>query len=223
MFRALPVMDELVDYVNKDPLTGKHLYEMTDEERKALSYDLIDIPEWLVKEFKRLYHGNYQEAAEDRAAELFDPYDEIIGLKHLAPGTTIDVHKMQTVKIRKPIRFRLAYDDFPAAWTAFVAGFCYQVQEVNAAGFPVTKLIPMVDWTSDEVNDTWTYEIPYIVWVALLENAWQVIAPVCTMIERIIARTLTDKGFNEAQVNSSHPDLSDSGIAGEAEESLDLS
>jgi hypothetical protein len=196
--RALPAMDELIDYCNIDPISGKHLYQLTEEEKKAVTYELIDLPQDVVKEFKRLYHG-HEYLGPDYAPELdTDPYDEVIGLKHLSPGTSIDARR-PVVVIKKPLRFSRAYGDFPSAWTAFIAGLSYKLTDTGPNGFPITSYRPMFNWEDpDDQEYLYTYDIPYVVWSTLFEIAWEAIAPVCTRIERIIARRLTEKGFAEA-------------------------
>jgi hypothetical protein len=185
ILRALPVLNELIDYVNIDPITGKHPFEMTEEEKKAIRYDLIDLPEEAVSTFKRLWNGSDE-----------DDYDGILGLKHLSPGKSVDSSK-PTVFIRKPIPFLEAYGDHPAAWIAFIAGISYQVTEINQNGFPITQIVPMVDMSSDDIQATFTHQIPYVVWSTMYERMWAEMAPVCTRIERVIAKALSDKGFSE--------------------------
>lgn len=150
-----------------------------------MTYDRIDLPQEAVLKFKELWNGS----------DDFD-YDGILGLKHLSPGKSVDPRK-PTVFIRKPIRFEEAYGDHPAAWIAFIANVSYQVVEMNQNGFPVTQIVPMVDRTSDDIEGTYTHQIPYVVWSTMYERMWAEMAPVCTRLERVIAKALSDKGFSE--------------------------
>jgi hypothetical protein len=70
IFRALPIMDELIDYAAIEPISGKWVFDMMQEEKSK--YELIDIPKDLISDFKDIYHGTDEK------------YDDIIGLK---PGT----------------------------------------------------------------------------------------------------------------------------------------
>jgi hypothetical protein len=219
--RALPIMDELIDYCNIDPISGKHLYQINEEETKALRHDLIDLPEEVVKEFKRLYHGHEYEGPGYSPELQTDPFDEVIGLKHLSPGTSIDSRK-PVVVIKKPLRFSRAYGDFPSAWTAFIAGLSYRLEEPGANGFPMIRYEPMFSWEDpDDSEYLYTYDIPYVVWSTLFEIAWETIAPICTRIERIIAKKLTEKGFTESIMGPVQQDALT--IPPDGEDPLDLS
>lgn len=190
IFRALPIMDELIDYTNIDPISGKHLFEMTQEQRKHCTQDLIDIPVELVVHFKQLYQGTDSE------------YDGVLGFKHLAPGTTLDP-KQPTVYIRKPISIIEAYGEHPAEWTALIADLAYQVQQLTPSGFPVTIPHPMVNWNNiEEVETMFTHQIPYVIWAQLFERVWGQLAPTCTRIERVIAAALAQKGIVEGYMSS---------------------
>lgn len=206
ILRALPVMDELLDYCNLDPISGKRVYEMGDDEKSV--YDLIDVPEELVEKFKELYHGTDEE------------YDGVIGLKHLAPGSSID-DNLATVIIRKPMRFVEAYGDHPPEWIALVAGFAYKVTSQTPSGFPVTEMIPMVDVSAPEIQHTFTHEIPRTVWNVMFERMWHEIAPVCTRIERVIAATLSAKGYSEGTASSTDIQYAEN-ASEESDDSLDL-
>lgn len=186
-FRALPVMDELIDYVSLDPETGKYWFEFDEKDprpKESGTMELIQLPRKLIEDFKDAYHGTDEE------------YDEELGIKHLSPGTTVDDNKA-TVLIRKSIRFLSAYADHSPEWTALIAGFAYKISIPTPSGFPITETIPMVDAQDPNLQDTFTSEIPRIVWIQLFDNAWMIIGPICTRIERILAKRLEEKGFGK--------------------------
>jgi hypothetical protein len=209
IFRALPITDELIDYSAMEPLSGKWIFEMTPEEKSK--YELINIPEDLISTFKDIYHGTDEK------------YDDIIGLKHLAPGNSMNDDKA-TVIIRKAIRFIEAYGDHTPEWTAMIAGFAYKITVPSPSGFPITETVPMVDADDPDLEYTYTTEIPRSVWAHLFETMWAEIAPVCTRIERVIAATLTEKGFKEGIASMPQADYqSEAGDASDTEDPQDLS
>jgi len=207
IFRALPIVDELIDYACMEPITGRWCFEMKEEEKTK--YQLIDIPQDLIERFKEIYHGTTEE------------YDGVIGLKHLAPGTSIQDNQA-TVIIRKAMRFVEAYGDHTPEWTAMVAGFVYKVTSTSPVGYPITETIPMIDPNDPEIAYTYTTEIPRSVWSQMFETAWAEMAPICTRIERVIAAVLSSKGFKEGMATMAQSDVLDSEIKEESEDPQDL-
>lgn len=183
IFRALPVFDELLDYACMDPKSGKWVYDMKDDEKSKL--DIIDIPKSLITSFKEVYHGSKEE------------YDGIIGLKHLAPGTSVDDGKA-TVIIRKPMRWADAYGDHSAEWVALKAGFNYKISLPSPYGFPITQTVAMIEADDKDLEWTFTTDIPRSVWVFKFETLWGEVAPVCSRAERLFAAVLTAKNIPEA-------------------------
>jgi hypothetical protein len=87
-----------------------------------------------------------------------------------------------------------------------IAGFAYKITVPTPSGFPITETVPMVDADDPDLEYTYTTEIPRSVWAQLFEEMWAEIAPVCTRIERVIAATLTEKGFKEGTASMAQAD-----------------
>ena len=49
-YRAMPIMDTLIDYVTLDPETRKRVYELNGDERKSNKHHFIDLSMELVED-----------------------------------------------------------------------------------------------------------------------------------------------------------------------------
>lgn len=206
-FRALPVMDELIDYACMEPVSGKFCFELTDEEKKKIQ--VINIPKELIIEFNELFHGTE------------DDWDGKLGLQDLSPGTSIS-NSLPTVLIRKAMPFLEAYGAFDPEWVAHIARFSYKVTKQNIIGNAITETVPMIASDDPRLYETFTIEIPRVVFTRKFDKQWNVVAPICTRIERLIAMELTSHNIPEAVVSMQQ--LKDSGyLDDDDDDPLDLS
>lgn len=190
IYKGIPILDTLIDYVTLDPMTGKRVYDLSEEERKAGGRNFIVLPKHLVERFQELYNGPRK--------------DGKISLRYLSPGNTLDA-KRGYVKIRGLVNFTKAWISQDAAAIIMRGGFYYKKTEYEPTPFgmmPVERLIRTIDFEDPNLQYYLTNTIPFSYWSWLYEKGWVELKPVCTMIERIIAETLESAGYSP--LSSSH-------------------
>ncbi len=204
-YRALPILDTLIDYVTLDPMIGKRIYELTEQERKDSPHHFIYLPKSHVEAFRSLYHGPRK--------------DGKLPLRYLAPGKTIDPSK-GIVTIRKPVNFIEAWAAFEPDQIIALGKFYYKETQYrivpNIGLQPVEVSVPTIDFNDPNLKYHETDTIPYHYWTSLYDSGWSLISPVCTMIEKIIAEALEDAGYNptgrqEQQQQQQQPPQNDNG------------
>ena len=190
LYKALPIFDSLIDYVTLDPITRKRIYELSETERKATNHHFIEIPEQLVKDFKAVFHG-------PRAGGK-------IALRFLSPGTSLDL-KRGYVKIKAPVNFLKAWKGFDPQDIIMRGGFFVRrtsFQQSPYGPMPVQELVPLIDFSDPNLQYYDTNTIPFTYWAKLYESGWTELSEICTMIEKIIAHTLQEAGFDPSLVKS---------------------
>jgi hypothetical protein len=110
-YRALPILDTLVDYVTLDPDWRKRVFDMTEDERKKSRHHFIDLPSPLVDDFRAVYHGPRK--------------DGQLPLRYLAPGQAVD-HAKGIVNIRRPVNFIEAWGQYDLEYIILHGGFYYK-------------------------------------------------------------------------------------------------
>jgi uncharacterized membrane protein len=182
-YRALPVLDTLLDYVTIDPKTRRRVYEMTEQERRESPHHFIDMDSELVNDFREYYYGPRK--------------DGQLALKLLSPGESVD-QKRGIVVVRKPINFLEAWGRYDPDYIISVGGFYYNRTEYKATPYgmlPYTIRVPMINFADPDIIHHETDTIPYSYWTEMYDLGWEKISVVCTIIEKIIARTLEDAGY----------------------------
>jgi hypothetical protein len=189
-YRALPVLDTLIDYVTIDPKTRKRVYELTEEERKDSPHHFIDMDGALVEDFREYYHGPRK--------------DGQLALKYLSPGESVD-QKRGIVVVRRPINFLEAWGRYDPDYIISVGGFYYRKTVYNHTqygSFPVQVMVPSIDFADPDLIHHETDTIPYSYWTEMYDLGWEKISVVCTIIEKVVARTLEDAGYTGTAVTS---------------------
>lgn len=173
-------MDELIDFVTLEPYSQKRIYQLSEAEQKKHKESLIMIPEILVKSFKTLYAG--------------PRYDGRLPIRALSPGPNMNP-KDNLVFVRELVPFKETWGEFPNPYLVYLAGFSYTVQVTNETGFTVPHHIPMIDWENPDLDTFFTNGMPFYQWAQEFDSTWDLIAPICTMVEKIIAKNLFDNNM----------------------------
>lgn len=190
-YKALPILDTLIDYVTLDPETRKRVYELTEVERKNSRHYFIDIRKDLVEDFRSHYHGPRN--------------DGLLPLKYLAPGKTLDA-KRGIVIIRKPVNFLDVWGAYDPEHIIMVGGFYYKETRYNVTQYgmlPYEVIVPTIDFSDPRLKYHLTDVIPFSYWTALYDKGWEKISLICTMIEKVIAETLQASGQSTPNDGSS--------------------
>jgi hypothetical protein len=202
-YKALPILDTLIDYVTLDPVTRKRIYDMTDEEKAKSPHHFILLPGDLVNDFRMLYHGfatlYHSEIKESRYP-----------LRYLSPGQAIDPSK-GVVTIRRPVNFIAAWGKFEPEYIIMKGGFYYtetRYQTTEMGLMPYEVKVPMINFEDPDLKYHECDTVPFAFWAAAYDKGWTEISPICTLIEKIIAETLENAGFHieRGDASSSPPE-----------------
>ncbi|HEV8405058.1 MAG TPA: hypothetical protein VGQ13_04035 [Nitrososphaera sp.] len=186
-YKALPILDTLVDYVTLDPATRKRIYEMTEEEKKKSTHHFIVLPKALVEDFRKLYHGPRSDGNPP--------------LRYLSPGKQIDPAK-GIVTVRRPVNFLEAWGRYDPEYIVLQGGFYYvetRYQATQMGMMPFEVKTPMIDFSDPNLKYHETDTVPFSYRTESYDKGWSEISPVCTMIEKIIAEALENAGYNIEQ------------------------
>lgn len=181
-YKCLPIMDALVDLATLDYNTRKRWWEQ--EEKDVDNTHTIRIPKDLVEDFRSVYHGLRQ--------------DGELALKYLAPGPSLDMKKGR-VTIRRPVNFLQAWGAYDADYIILVGGFYTRQTFYQPTPFgmmPTEQIVPTINLADPNLKYHDTDTVPVAWWFGQYDKGWWQIAPICTMIEKFIAKTLEGAGFD---------------------------
>ncbi len=201
--KCLMVMNELIDYATLDTETGKRVYDL----QKYDEQHLVFIPKTYVEAFKYFYLGDANGYLSNGMPALM----------YLSPPAGMNP-KEDLVTLRRAVPLSKTWKDKPSEYSALVAGFSYKIQVMTPQGFPTTETVPMINsWDDESIAGYMTYTVPWGFFSETFDEEWNEIAPICTIIEKIVAKKLEEKGFKQGETEAPTGSTSNDGDDGESE------
>jgi|GEM_PF-2422218 len=199
--RSMSVMDELIDYVTLDTHSGLRVYDLKDHSPKQL----IMVSKGLVDEFRYYYWGREkvlpswwkQEWTDQQTFDLLNGGyrdDGIPGIYYLSPGETA-VPTNNLVIIRKPVLLSLAWGNRDPRDVE--DAFSQRHEITNRDGGISIESLPLIKKEEMKNPSILVDSIPWSVFTHYVDSGWTKAAPICTLIEKTIAKVLEDNGYEE--------------------------